>query len=90
MISFGMKHCKFDMHNKIIYFHAPFLGIAFKSFIDGKDYCTKCFVRTIDSLYVIIITTPTSFVLLYIFLFMCNAFVFCLKKQDIVFRKKLC
>ena len=26
----------------IIYFHAFFLGIAFKSFIDGKDYCTKC------------------------------------------------
>ena len=42
MISFGRKLCKYDMHNKIIYFHAPFLGIAFKSFIDGKDYCTKC------------------------------------------------
>ena len=45
MISFGRKHCKYDMHNikvYIIYFHASFLGIAFKSFIDGKDYCTKC------------------------------------------------
>ena len=39
MISFGRKHCKYDMHNN---FHASFLGIAFKSFIDGKDYCTKC------------------------------------------------
>ena len=39
-ISFGRKHCKYDMHN--IHFHASFLGIAFKSFIDGKDYCTKC------------------------------------------------
>ena len=29
----------------------------------------------------------TCFVLLYTFLFMCNAFVFCLKKQDIFFRK---
>ena len=38
MISFGRKHCKYDMHN---YFHASFLGIEFKSFIDGKDYCTK-------------------------------------------------
>ena len=37
-ISFGRKHCKYDMHN----FHASFLGIALKSFIDGKDYCTKC------------------------------------------------
>ena len=26
----------------IIYLHASFLGIAFKSFIDGKDYCTTC------------------------------------------------
>ena len=41
MNSFGRKHCKYDMHN-IIYCHASFLGIAFKSFIDGKDYCTKC------------------------------------------------
>ena len=40
MISFGQKHCKYDMH--IIYFYASFLGIAFKFFIDGKDYCTKC------------------------------------------------
>ena len=39
MISFGMKHCKYDIY---IYFHASFPGIAFKSFIDGKDYCTKC------------------------------------------------
>ena len=60
MVSFGRKHCKYDMHimgssqhcrnntidNKEIrqccldhtYFHAPFLGIAFKSFIDGKGY----------------------------------------------------
>ena len=38
MIPFGRKHCKYDMHNN---FHASFLGIAFKSFIDGKDYCTK-------------------------------------------------
>ena len=38
MIPFGKKHCKYDMHNN---FHASFLGIAFKFFIDGKDYCTK-------------------------------------------------
>ena len=31
---FGRKHCTYDMH---IYFHASFLGIAFKSFIDDKD-----------------------------------------------------
>ena len=39
MISFERKHCKYDMH---VYFHASFLGIAFKYFIDGKDYFTKC------------------------------------------------
>ena len=38
IISFGRKHCKYDMHNN---FHASFLGIAFKFFIDGKEYCTK-------------------------------------------------
>ena len=39
MISLGMKHCKYDMHNMkvyIIYFHASFLGIAFKSFMQTK------------------------------------------------------
>ena len=42
------------------------------------------FVRTIDSLYVSINHYPQHvFVLLYNFLFMRNAFVFCLKKQDI-------
>ena len=35
MVSFGGKHCKNDMY---IYFHASFLGIAFKSFIEDKDY----------------------------------------------------
>ena len=30
MISFGRKHCKYDMHT---YFHASFLGIEFKSFM---------------------------------------------------------
>ena len=35
MVSFGRKHCNYDMH---IYFHASFLGIAFKSYIDNKDY----------------------------------------------------
>ena len=46
MISFGRKHCKYDMH---IYFHASFLGAAFKSFIDDKDYTAQR-VRTIGSL----------------------------------------
>ena len=38
MVSFGRKHCKYDIHT---YFHASFLGIAFKSFIDEKDYTTQ-------------------------------------------------
>ena len=38
MVSFGRRHCKYDMH---IYFHASFLGIAFKSFIDDKAYTAQ-------------------------------------------------
>ena len=38
MVSLGRKHCKYDIH---IYFHASFLGIAFKSFIDDKDYTAQ-------------------------------------------------
>ena len=38
MVSFGRKHCNYDMH---IYVHASFLGIAFKSFIDDKDYTAQ-------------------------------------------------
>ena len=38
MISFGRKHCKYDMHT---YFRASFLGIAFKSFIDDIDYTAQ-------------------------------------------------
>ena len=49
MISFGRKHCKYDMHT---YFHASFLGIAFKSFVDDIDYTAQSFIRTVDSLYV--------------------------------------
>ena len=83
MVSFIGKHCKYDMH---IYFNASFLGIAFKSFIDDKDYTTNTmFVRTIDNnLYVSINHYPQHcFVLLHNFLLMCNAFVVYLKKQDI-------
>ena len=38
MISFGRKHCKYDMY---ITFHASFLGIAFKYFIDDKDFTAQ-------------------------------------------------
>ena len=36
MISFGRKHFKYYILS------CTLLGIAFKFFIDGKDYCTKC------------------------------------------------
>ena len=38
MVSFGRKHSKYDMH---IYFHASFLGIAFKYFVDDKDFTAQ-------------------------------------------------
>ena len=38
IVSFGRKHCKYDIY---IYFHASFLGIALKSFIDDKEYTAQ-------------------------------------------------
>ena len=38
MVSFESKHCKYDVH---IYFYAFFLIIAFKYFIDDKDYTAQ-------------------------------------------------
>ena len=38
MVSFRRKHCKYDMH---IHFHASYLGIAFRSFIDDKEYTAQ-------------------------------------------------
>ena len=87
MVSFGRKHCKYDMHT---YFHACFLGIAFKSFIDDKDFTAQSVCKN-NRLFVCLYKSlrSTCLVLLYKFLLMCNAFVFYLKKQDIFF-KKLC
>ena len=38
-ISFGRNHYKYDMHNILAYILSRH---SFKSFIDGKDYCTTC------------------------------------------------
>ena len=38
IIYYGATHSKYDIH---IYFHASFLGIAFKYFIDDKDYTAQ-------------------------------------------------
>ena len=85
MISFGRKHCKYDMH---AYLHASFLGIAFKSFIDDKDYFAQSVCKNNWLLVCLYKSLPsTYFVLLYNFLLIRNAFVFCLKKQGI---KKSC
>ena len=78
MVSFWRKHCKYDMHKN---FHTSFLGIAFKYFIDDKDYTAQSFGRTIDFLFVSINHCPQH--VLYSFLLMCNAFIFFLIKQDI-------
>ena len=79
MIPFERKHCIYDMH---IYFHA-----SFQVFHWWHRLLHKAFVRTNDSLYVSINHSLNIFVLLYNFLFMCNAFVFCLKKLDIFLEK---
>ena len=82
MISFGRKHSKYDMN---IYLHASFLGIAFKYFIDDKDYTAQSVCKN-NWIFVCLYKSQPSicFELLYNFLLMCNAFVFCLKEQDIM------
>ena len=83
MVSFGRKHCIYDM---LIYFRASFLGTAFKSFIDDKDFTAQSVCKN-NWLFVCLYKSlrSTCFVLLYKFLLMCNAFVFLLKKQDTFF-----
>ena len=55
------------------------LGISLMT----KTILHKLFVRTIDSLYVSINYYPQHVLyFFYIFILMCNAFLFCQKKQD--------
>ena len=85
MVSFGGKHCKYDMH---IHFNHPFLALHLSRLLMTKTILHKVFVRTIYYSYVCINHYPQHcFVFLHNFLLMCNAFVFYLKKQDI-FKKK--
>ena len=80
MVSFGRKHCKYDMH---IYAHASFLVISFKSFIDDKDYTAQSVCNN-NLLFVCLYKSlrSTCFVLLYKLLLLCNVFVSYMKKQD--------
>ena len=73
MVSFGRKHCKHDMH---IYFHASFLGIAFKSFIDDKDYSAQSVCKTIDYLYVSINHYPQHVLFFHIISYLCVMHLF--------------
>ena len=88
MVSFGRKHCKYDMH---IYVHASFLVISFKSFIDDKDYTAQSVCNN-NLLFVCLYKSlrSTCFVLLYKLLLLCNVFVFYMKKQDFFLKKKSC
>ena len=54
-----------------------------------KTILNNVFVRTIGSLYVSINHYLQHVVRFYIISYLCNAFVFCLKKQDI-YKKKSC
>ena len=87
MVSFGGKHCKCSMH---IYVYNPFWALHLSLSLMTKIILHKVFVRTIEFFLCLYKSlSSTCFVLLYNFLLMCNAFVFYLKKQDIVF-KKIC
>ena len=55
----------------------PFLCIAFKSFIDDKDYILhKVFVRTIDCLYVSTNHYPQHVLCFYIISYLCVMHLF--------------
>ena len=73
-----------------IYFYASLLGIAFKSFIDDKDFTAQSVCKN-NGLFVCLykLLSSTCFVLLYHFLLMCNAFV-SIWRSKIFFKKKNC
>ena len=85
MISFWRKHCKYDLRN--IYFHASFLDMHLSLSLMAKTIAQSDCKN--NWLFVCLNKSLTSpcFVLLNNFVFMCNAFVFCLKKQYFFFRK---
>ena len=84
MISFRRKHCKYEMHNTFMHpFSALHLSLSLMANTTEQSVCKNnwlfgCLYKSLLSI---------CFVLLYNFLFMCNAFVFCLKKQDIFLEK---
>ena len=85
MISFGRKHYKYDMQyilSCILSRHWN-LSISLMAKTTAQSVCKNkwlfvCLYKSLPS---------TCFALFYNFPFMCNAFVFCLKKQDILFEK---
>ena len=84
MVSFGRKHCKNDIHNTFMHpLYSLHLSLSLMAKTTEQCVCknTLLFVCLYKSL------PSTCFMLLYNFLFMCNAFVFCLKKQDILLEK---
>ena len=72
MISFGRKHCKYDMHNMkvyIIYFHASFLGIVLRLSLMAKTTAQSVCK---NNLFFVCLYKPlpsACFVLLYKFIF---------------------
>ena len=73
MVSFGRKHCKYGMH---IYFHASFLGIAFKSFIDDKDLTAQSVCKNNWLLYVSINHYAQHVLCFYINSYLCAMHLF--------------
>ena len=85
MISFRRKHCKYDLHDTFMHpFYALHLSLTLMAKTTEEQSVCKnnwlfvCLYKSLPS---------TCFVHLYNFLFMCNAFVFCLKNQDIFLEK---
>ena len=73
MVSFGRKHCIYDMH---IYFHASFLGIAFKSFIDDKDYTALSDCKNNRLFVCVYKSLPSTCLSFYIISYLCVMHLF--------------
>ena len=64
-------------------FMHPFYALHLRLSLMAKTILHKVFVRTFDFLYVSINHYPHHVLRFYMISYLCNAFVFCLKKQDI-------
>ena len=88
MISFGKKHCKYDMHNYKL--SCNLFRHCIEVFHWWQRLLHKVFVRTIDSLYVSINHYPQHVLWFYIISYLCVMHLFSVWRRKIFFFRKSC